>query len=64
MSAALGSTFTMQCHFRDYMASRDLSGFHELMAPHLAAYDSESSESQQHDLLTHLYAIRIIEGKV
>lgn len=29
--------------------------FHDLVTPHLAAYDPDSSESKQHDYLTHLH---------
>ena len=48
-------TCVIECYFRDHMAERDLL-FHELVAPPLAAYDPESSKSQQHDFLTHLHA--------
>ena len=53
-AAALIDACVMECYFRSPMADRDLL-FHDLMAPHLAAYDPESSESQQRDFLTHLH---------
>ncbi len=42
-------------YFREHMASRQLSGFHDLAAPHLAAYAPEASAAQQRDFLTHLH---------
>ena len=44
----------MECYFREHMAERDLL-FHDTLAPHLAAYAPEASESQQRDFLTHLH---------
>lgn len=45
----------MECYFREHMAERDLL-FHDLVAPHLAAYEPAASEGQQRDFLTHLHA--------
>ncbi len=45
----------MECYFREHMASRQLSGFHDTVAPHLAAYAPEASAAQQRDFLTHLH---------
>jgi type I restriction-modification system DNA methylase subunit len=44
----------MECYFREHMAERDLL-FHDLVAPHLAAYDPAASEEKQRDFLTHLH---------
>ena len=44
----------MECYFREHMAERDLL-FHDDLAPHLASYDPEASESQQRDFLEHLH---------
>jgi type I restriction-modification system DNA methylase subunit len=44
----------MECYFREHMAERDLL-FHDTLAPHLAAYDSEADEAQQRDFLTDLH---------
>ena len=44
----------MECYFREHMAERDLL-FHDIVAPHLAAYDPAASEAQQRDFLTHLH---------
>ena len=54
-AATLIDACVMECYFRDHMAERDLL-FHDLVAPHLAGYDPDSSESQQRDFLTHLCA--------
>lgn len=43
----------MECYFREHMAGRDLL-FHDLVAPHLAAYDPAASEAQQRGFLEHL----------
>lgn len=45
----------MESYFREHMAERDLL-FHDLVAPHLAAYNTTASEAQQCDFLTHLHA--------
>ena len=48
-----------ESYFREHMASRQLSGFHDTLAPHLAAYPDhvgEASAAQQRDYLTHLHA--------
>ena len=45
----------MECYFREHMAERELL-FHDLVAPHFAAYDPAASEAQQRDFLTHLHA--------
>lgn len=48
----------MECYFRAHMPERDLL-FHDLVAPHLAAYPADggtASEAQQRDFLTHLHA--------
>jgi hypothetical protein len=45
----------MECYFREHMAERDLL-FHDLVAPHLAAYEPAASEAQQRAFLTHLHA--------
>jgi hypothetical protein len=47
----------MESYFREHMAERDLL-FHDLVAPHLAAYpaDGRASESQQREFLTNLNA--------
>ncbi|MEI7732865.1 MAG: Eco57I restriction-modification methylase domain-containing protein [Verrucomicrobiota bacterium] len=45
----------MECYFREHMAERDLL-FHDIVAPHLAAYDPVASETQQRDFLTRLHA--------
>ena len=48
----------MESYFREHMASRQLSGFHETVAPHLAAYPDnvgKASAAQQRDYLTHLH---------
>ena len=44
----------MECYFRERMAVRDLL-FHDLVAPHLAAYAPAASAAQQRDYLTHLH---------
>ncbi|MCK5804930.1 MAG: hypothetical protein KAI66_18985, partial [Lentisphaeria bacterium] len=44
----------MECYFREHMAERDLL-FHDDLAPHLASYDPEASETQQRDFLEHLH---------
>ena len=48
-------TCVKECYFRSPMAERDLL-FHDLVAPHLAAYEPAASEAQQRDFLTHLHA--------
>jgi len=45
----------MESYFREHMAERDLL-FHDLVAPHLAAFAPEASAAQQRDYLTHLHA--------
>jgi hypothetical protein len=45
----------MECYFREHMAERDLL-FLDTLAPHLASFDPATSESQQRDFLSHLYA--------
>ena len=45
----------MECYFREHMAERDLL-FHDILAPHLAAYNPAASEAEQHDFLTHFHA--------
>ncbi len=45
----------MECYFRDHMAERDLL-FHDTVALHLDAYNSDASEAQQRYFLTHLHA--------
>jgi adenine-specific DNA-methyltransferase len=45
----------MDSYFREHMASRQLSGFHDTVASHLAAYAPEASAAQQRDYLTHLH---------
>lgn len=54
-AAALIDACVMECYFREHMAERDLL-FHDLVAPHLAAYEPAARESQQRDFLTHLHA--------
>lgn len=44
----------MECYFRDHMAERDLL-FLDDIAPHLAAYNPPSSESQQREFIIQLY---------
>lgn len=44
----------MECYFREHMAERDLL-FHDLVAPHLAAYDPGASESQQREFIAQLH---------
>ena len=44
----------LELYFREHMAERDLL-FHDIVAPHLAAYDPAASEAQQRDFLTHLH---------
>ena len=45
----------LECYFREHMAERDLL-FHDTVAPHLAAYDTTASETQQRSFLTDLHA--------
>ena len=50
----------MESYFREHMASRQLSGFHDTpaVAGHLAAYPDnvgKASAAQQRDTLTHLH---------
>lgn len=44
----------MECYFRDYMAERDLL-FLDDLAPHLSAYDTCASESQQREFISQLH---------
>lgn len=44
----------MECYFREHMAARDLL-FLDDLAPHLAAYHPQASESQQRDFLAHFH---------
>ncbi len=44
----------MECYFREHMAERDLL-FLDDLAPHLAAYEPDASESQQCDFIVQLY---------
>lgn len=44
----------MESYFREHMAERDLL-FHDLVAPHLAAYPADGGTAQQRDFLTHFY---------
>jgi type I restriction-modification system DNA methylase subunit len=53
--ADLGDACVMECYFREHMAERDLL-FLDTLAPHLASFDPATSESQQRDFLSHLYA--------
>jgi hypothetical protein len=43
-----------ELYFPDHMAERDLL-FHDLVAPHLAAYAPDACAAQQRDYLTHLH---------
>ncbi|MFN3408983.1 MAG: Eco57I restriction-modification methylase domain-containing protein [Limisphaerales bacterium] len=43
----------MECYFREHMAERDLL-FLDDLAPHLAGYDPDASETQQRGFLAHL----------
>jgi len=52
--ADLSDACVMECYFREHMAERDLL-FHNLVTPHLAAYDPAASEVQQRDFLSHLH---------
>ena len=54
-ATALIDACVMESYFREHMAERDLL-FHDLVAPHLAAYDPAASEAHQRDFLTHLHA--------
>ncbi|RYG97819.1 MAG: hypothetical protein EON58_08835, partial [Alphaproteobacteria bacterium] len=45
----------MECYFLEHMSEHDLL-FHDLVAPHLAAFDPNASESKQRDFLTYLHA--------
>ncbi len=44
-----------ELYFPEHMLERDLH-FHDLVAPHLVAYDPAASEAQQRSFLTHLHA--------
>lgn len=44
----------MELYFRDHMAERDLL-FLDDLAPHLAAYSSDASESQQREFIEQLH---------
>ncbi len=44
----------MESYLHEHMASRELSGFHDNVAPHLATYAHEASAAQQRDYLTDL----------
>lgn len=44
----------MECYFREHMAEHDLL-FHDLVAPHLSAYDPNVSDAKQSAFLTHLH---------
>lgn len=44
----------MECYFYDHMVERDLL-FLDDLAPHLAAYASDASESHQRDFIAQLY---------
>lgn len=44
----------MECYFREHMADRNLL-FHELITPHLSAYDHTSSDEQRLAFLNQLF---------
>lgn len=50
----LSDACVMECYFRDHMAERDLL-FLDNLAPHLAAYKSESPQAQQREFTIQLY---------
>jgi hypothetical protein len=44
----------MECYFREHMTERDLL-FHDILVPHLAAYNPNASAAQNHDFLVRLH---------
>jgi hypothetical protein len=51
----LSDACVMECYFREHMAERDLL-FLDDLAPHLAVFDFDASESQQRDSIAQLYS--------
>ncbi|WFF82238.1 Eco57I restriction-modification methylase domain-containing protein [Delftia tsuruhatensis] len=52
--ADISDACVMECYFHDHMAERDLL-FLDDLAPHLAAYNPDASESQQREFIEQIY---------